>query len=45
MKVNYVCPLVSADIAAGQAFNISNTDIDAELTRYIAEIHQSLKCQ
>src|SRR5689334_8374387 len=39
----YVCPLISGDITKGQPFNISNDNLDTELTRYIAEIHGSLK--
>ncbi len=39
----YVCPLINADITKGQPFYISDKKIDAELTRYIREIHESLK--
>jgi hypothetical protein len=39
----YVCPLVSADISQGRAFNVSDTDINTTLTKYIAEIGESLK--
>jgi hypothetical protein len=39
----YVCPLVSGDITKGQPFNISSKNVNAELTRYIEEIHEALK--
>ena len=39
----YVCPLFNADTTNGQPFNISNEKVDVELTRYIGEIHESLK--
>jgi hypothetical protein len=41
----YVCPLISGDITKGQPFNISSENVNAELTRYIGEIHEALKGQ
>jgi len=39
----YVCPLIDSDISKGKPFAISGEAVDAEVTGYIAAIHDSLK--
>ena len=39
----YVCPLIDSDTSKGKPFAISGQAADAEVTGYIAAIHDSLK--
>lgn len=39
----YVCPLIDSDTSKGKSFPISGDAVNAEVTGYIAAIHDSLK--